>query len=85
MCLVAWPQRIPARSEVRHQYIHAIDVVPTIYDLLDRTTHGDQTDTRRAPLRAKASSTPVTIRARQKRKPSFIPCSASAPSTIRGG
>lgn len=33
-CLVAWPQRIPARSEVRHQYIHAIDVVPTVYDLL---------------------------------------------------
>ncbi len=35
MCLVAWPQGIPARSEVRHQYVHAIDVVPTIYDLLD--------------------------------------------------
>ncbi len=34
MCLVAWPQGIQARSEVRHQYIHAIDVVPTIYDLL---------------------------------------------------
>jgi len=34
MCLVAWPQGIPARSEVRHQYIHAIDLVPTIYDLL---------------------------------------------------
>jgi Arylsulfatase A and related enzymes len=34
MCLVAWPRGIPARSEVRHQYIHAIDVVPTIYDLL---------------------------------------------------
>lgn len=34
MCLVAWPQGIPARSEVRHQYIHAIDVVPTMYDLL---------------------------------------------------
>jgi arylsulfatase A-like enzyme len=34
MCLVAWPEMIPARSEVRHQYIHAIDVVPTIYDLL---------------------------------------------------
>ncbi|MGZ4945774.1 MAG: arylsulfatase [Halobacteriota archaeon] len=34
MCLVAWPQGIQARSEVRHQYIHAIDIVPTIYDLL---------------------------------------------------
>jgi arylsulfatase A-like enzyme len=34
MCLVAWPLGILARSEVRHQYIHAIDIVPTIYDLL---------------------------------------------------
>jgi hypothetical protein len=27
-------ERIPAASEPRHQYIHAVDVVPTIYDLL---------------------------------------------------
>jgi arylsulfatase A-like enzyme len=38
MCLVAWPQGIPARSEVRQQYIHAIDIVPTIYDLLGMET-----------------------------------------------
>jgi arylsulfatase len=35
MCLVAWPKGIEARGEVREQYIHAVDVVPTIYDLLD--------------------------------------------------
>jgi arylsulfatase len=34
MCLVAWPQGISARNEVRHQYIHAVDIVPTVYDLL---------------------------------------------------
>jgi arylsulfatase A-like enzyme len=34
MCLVAWPQSISERNEVRHQYIHAVDIVPTIYDLL---------------------------------------------------
>jgi len=34
MCLVAWLQGISARSEVRQQYIHAIDVVPTVYDML---------------------------------------------------
>ena len=37
MCLVSWPARIAASSEVRHQYIHAVDVVPTIYDLLGIT------------------------------------------------
>ncbi len=34
MCIVAWPKGIDARGETRHQYIHAVDIVPTIYDLL---------------------------------------------------
>ncbi|MCU0259383.1 MAG: arylsulfatase [Ilumatobacteraceae bacterium] len=34
MCLVAWPTRITADREIRHQYVHAVDIVPTIYDLL---------------------------------------------------
>ena len=35
MCLVSWPKGIAARGEVRHQYLHAIDLVPTLYELLD--------------------------------------------------
>ncbi|MEZ5141834.1 MAG: arylsulfatase [Acidimicrobiales bacterium] len=34
MLLVSWPAKIPASREIRHQYTHAVDVVPTIYDLL---------------------------------------------------
>ena len=34
MCLVSWPAQIAADAEPRHQYVHAVDVVPTIYDLL---------------------------------------------------
>lgn len=34
MCMVAWSQRIKADSTVRQQYLHAVDVVPTIYELL---------------------------------------------------
>jgi arylsulfatase A-like enzyme len=34
LCLVSWPKGIPARGEVRHQYLHAVDIVPTIYDML---------------------------------------------------
>lgn len=34
MCLVAWPRGISARGELRHQYVHAVDIVPTLYDLL---------------------------------------------------
>ena len=35
MCLMAWPKGLAARNEIRHQYAHAVDIVPTIYDLLD--------------------------------------------------
>ena len=35
MCFVAWPARIEAQADPRHQYIHAVDVVPTIYELLE--------------------------------------------------
>jgi arylsulfatase len=33
MCIVAWPGHIPA-GEVRDQYVHAVDLVPTLYDLI---------------------------------------------------
>ena len=32
--LISWSRGITAQGEVRHQYIHAVDLVPTIYDLL---------------------------------------------------
>lgn len=34
MCVVAWPKGIQARGELRDQYVHAIDIVPTLYELL---------------------------------------------------
>ena len=34
ICMVAWPAKVKASTEVRHQYIHAVDVVPTLYELL---------------------------------------------------
>jgi arylsulfatase len=34
-CIVHWPARIAARGEVRDQYAHAIDIVPTVLELLD--------------------------------------------------
>ncbi len=37
ICLVSWPAEIAASDEVRHQYVHAVDVVPTLYDLLGIT------------------------------------------------
>ncbi|RZL81617.1 MAG: arylsulfatase [Rhodococcus sp. (in: high G+C Gram-positive bacteria)] len=34
MCMVSWPAKLAPRPEPLHQYIHAVDVVPTIYELL---------------------------------------------------
>ena len=33
-CIIAWPKGIKARGEIRTQYHHAIDLVPTILDVL---------------------------------------------------
>src|SRR6185437_2836665 len=30
MCLVSWPAKFAAQEEVRNQYVHAVDVVPTL-------------------------------------------------------
>lgn len=37
MCLVSWPATIPADQAPRQQYVHAVDVVPTLYELLGIT------------------------------------------------
>ena len=33
-CIVSWLKGIKARGEIRHQYTHAIDIVPTLYECL---------------------------------------------------
>jgi arylsulfatase len=34
-CIISWPKGMRARGELRHQYHHAIDIVPTILDVLN--------------------------------------------------
>jgi arylsulfatase A-like enzyme len=33
-CIISWPAGVKARGEVREQYHHAVDIVPTILDVL---------------------------------------------------
>ncbi|TDI54070.1 MAG: arylsulfatase [Acidobacteria bacterium] len=37
ICLISWPDGIEARGEIRHQYTHAVDLAPTLYDMLGVT------------------------------------------------
>jgi len=32
--VISWPRRIAARGELRHQFVHACDIVPTLLDLI---------------------------------------------------
>ncbi len=34
MCIISWPALISTSAEPRQQYVHAVDLVPTIYELL---------------------------------------------------
>jgi arylsulfatase A-like enzyme len=36
-CIIAWPSKFGHSGEIRHQYHHAVDIVPTILDLLGVT------------------------------------------------
>jgi arylsulfatase len=40
-CIIAWPSKLGHGGEIRHQYHHAVDVVPTILDLLGVTPPGE--------------------------------------------
>ena len=33
-CIISWPSATAGKSEIRHQYHHAIDIVPTVLDVL---------------------------------------------------
>jgi arylsulfatase A-like enzyme len=33
-CIISWPAGIKSKGEIRHQYHHAIDLVPTVLDVL---------------------------------------------------
>jgi len=35
--VLSWPKRVAARGELRHQFVHASDLVPTLLDLIDVT------------------------------------------------
>jgi arylsulfatase A-like enzyme len=48
--IVSWPKGIKARGEVRTQYAHIIDMVPTVLDLLDVTAPTQVRGITQAPI-----------------------------------
>ncbi len=48
--IVHWPSRIKARGEVRNQYAHLIDMVPTVLDARPRRPQGSFTGVTQSPI-----------------------------------
>ena len=60
MCMVSWPAQIEPDSTPRQQYTHAVDVVPTIYDLLGIEPPETIKGTARTRSKARASQPRLT-------------------------
>ena len=82
--LVSWPNGIDATG-VRDQYVHAVDLVPTLYDLLGIEPPEVLKGYRRARSRARASRPRSPTLPLTGVRPSSTRCSACARSTTRAG
>ena len=65
--IVSWPQRITARGEVRTQYAHIIDMVPTVLDLLGIEPPEAIRGVTQSPLHGVSFAR--TLRRRRRREP----------------
>ena len=85
-CIISWPAGVKSKGEIREQYHHAIDIVPTILDVLGveapetikghTQTHFDGVSMRSGLDDAKAPS---------KERRSSTRCSARGGSGTRDG
>ena len=62
--VVSWPKGIAAKGELRHQFLHATDVVPTMYDLLGVELPGGRQGLPADPARGR--ELPVDLRERRR-------------------
>jgi len=49
-CIISWPAKIKARGEIRDQYHHAIDIVPTVLDCVGVRQPDDVKGVRQVPI-----------------------------------
>ena len=85
--IVHWPKGITAKGEIRHQYNHCIDIVPTVYECLGiELPDVVKGYTQWAAAKARASSTALTTsRPRPRSRASFIRCWAHVRCGVTAG
>ena len=85
--IVHWPKGIKAKGEIRTQYAHAVDMVPTVLDALG-VDAADVDPRRPASHRSRGSASPTrstTPRRRRSTSPSTSRCSPTGRSTTTAG
>ena len=88
-CIVHWPARLGASAGgIRHQFTHAIDVTPTVLELIGleapeeiALVPNDRSTGRASPI----FSVPTAARRPGSMSPSISRCSAHEPSCMKGG
>lgn len=85
--VIHWPAGIKSRGEVRHQYHHSTDIVPTILEACGVTFPETYNGVEQTPLSgvSMAYSFDAAPTGRPRRRPSTTRCSASAASGTKGG
>jgi arylsulfatase len=71
ICLLSWPASIAARGEIRSQYVHAVDLVPTLYDLLEIEPPTVLKGYTQAPIEGESFKASITDRSAPERRTQF--------------
>ena len=80
-CIISWPKGMQSRGRIRTQYHHAIDLVPTILDVLGHAAARDDQRPRPEPLRRREHALQLRrrVHAPGAGAPSSTRCSAPGP------
>ncbi len=81
--IVSWPKGMKARGEIRHQYTHAIDIVPTLYECLGSSppTRSGATP---SPLEGVSFAAPSTMPTRRREADPVLLDGRDARHLVRG-
>ena len=58
--VMTWPKRIAARGELRHQFVHACDLTPTLLDLIGISAPGEIAGVAQMPIEGESFARSIT-------------------------
>ena len=88
-CIISWPAQLSGSAgAIRHQFVHAIDVLPTVLELVGHRAPGGDRVRAPDPFRRHRLRLPAGTRRGSRppngTRPSISRCSARGPSTTEG-